>query len=163
MLVPDIGCGHQHLGFPSATRGKAWQIFSRCAKCTQFPNARSVPFRGKSFQCTAWRSFLRAGKLKKFPKLECDITGPLSIVHYCWLVHILLPIPTHPSFPHLFNQPLSYTCYFAPSHLTTLISSCPVCPFLSVLRTRATHEARTFTGPGSRPPKPPRDANAYYC
>ena len=33
----------------------------------------------------------------------------------------------------------------------------------SVLRTRATHEARTFPGPSSRPPKPPRDSNAYYC
>ena len=90
--------------------------------------------------------------------------GPLSIVHYYQLVHILLPLPTHSHSP-IDNKPLIDTCLLAP-HLLWRCSYSIVlfCPFLMccVQELRTKHVLSQARVP-ARPPKPPRDVNVYYC
>ena len=91
--------------------------------------------------------------------------GPLSIVHYK-LVHILLPLPTHSLSP-IDNNPHSLIDTFigTPSPMTTLIYDVVLfCPFLMccVQELRTKHVLSQARVP-ARPPKPPRDVNAYYC
>ena len=112
-FVPDCGSSHQHLGFPFATRGKAWQNFSRCAKCTQSQMHRVYHFTESHFNVRHKGASCVLGNWRNSQSLS--VTSPRRTIVHCPLL-LARPHPTAFTYPPILSPidltPLPHTHMF---------------------------------------------------